>query len=340
MNVFEQSRETHPAEADANYEMYLSGVAYEKLGDYDQAEAIFSKILESMPEHFPSALHTGDILRRKGQNKQAVEAYKLAEKFILKHLPKSNDESIPFYIWLYSGMGRAFEVIKDYANTLICYRKLKEYEPLWKNDQFPEGLQRRIKALEKKLPQNGTAGLTTEQLTRLIGKEIANLAASRSSILITRVFKLQQYHLGNSPKIDKTYAAWWAECLFLACHILETDFRSKPLKKVPGDIYIKAASLALATELKKHADKGISTKEGHFENLLGIRLKEYKRLYSEKKSQDSAYKKFSLYATQVASLDSLTALTFIRTATSAGAEIQKELEEILKKIAAKMERTP
>ena len=69
MNVFEQSRETHPAEADANYEMYLSGVAYEKLGDYEKAAALFSQILETMPEHFPSALHTGDILRRKNQHK-------------------------------------------------------------------------------------------------------------------------------------------------------------------------------------------------------------------------------------------------------------------------------
>ncbi|MEL6820653.1 MAG: hypothetical protein AAFP70_02735, partial [Calditrichota bacterium] len=269
----------------------------------------------------------------------AIEAYKLAEKFILKHLPNSNDESIPFYIWLYSGMGRAYEFLKDYANTLTCYRKLKEYEPLWQNDQFPEGLQRRIKALEKKLPQNGAAGLSVEQLTRLLAKEIADLAASRSSSLITRVFKLQQYQPGSSPKIDKIYTAWWAECLFLSSHILETDFRSQPLKKVPGDIYIKAAGLALATELKQFAKKGISIKEGHYENLLGIRLKEYKRLYSEKKVQDSVYKKFSLFATQVAALDSLTALTFIRTATSAGAEIQQDIEGILKKIALKMKST-
>jgi|GEM_PF-3707223 len=337
MNVFEQSRETHPAEADANYEMYLSGVAYEKLGDYEKAASLFAQILETMPEHFPSALHTGDILRRNGQNKQAVEAYKLAEKFILKHLPNSNNESMPFYIWLYSGMGRSYEILKDYSSTLVCYRKLKEFKPHWKNDQFPEGLQRRIASLEKKVPKNGFAGLSLEQLTRLLGKEIATLSATRSSSLITRVFKFQQYQPGSSPKVDKIYAAWWAECLFLACHILETDFRSKPLKKIPADVYIKAASLALATELKQFADNGILTKEGHYENLLGIRLKEYKRLYSEKKSQDSAYKKFSLYATQVAALDSLTALTFIRTATSAGAEIQRELEAILKKIAAKME---
>jgi len=336
MNVFEQARESHPAETDAFYEIYLRGVAFEKLGDHQKAMALFGEILESMPQHFPSALHTGDIYRRSSQYKEAIEAYTLAEKFLLKNLPNSNDESIPFYIWLFSGKGRAHEAIKDYRNALDCYGKLKTYEHGWQKDQFPEGIARRINSLEKKLSANGTLVLSEEQLTRMLGKQLKAIADNNTSSLITRVFKLSAYSLGQNPKIDKTFAAWWAESLFLSCHLLETSFSTKPLIKRPEDLYLKASSMALNAELKLFSEHKQAHPDGHFEGLLGQRLREYNRVYSEKKKQDSVYKKFSLYATQVAGLDSLTALTFIRTATAAGSTIKEELDVTLQDIAKKM----
>ena len=90
----------------------------------DEAEQMFTNLLNKKPDHIEASIALGDLLIEKENYKEAVNIYSNA----LKYYPTSYD--------LNYNLGIAYTMLNDFQNAKICYEKAAELNSLVYNTKY------------------------------------------------------------------------------------------------------------------------------------------------------------------------------------------------------------
>ena len=114
------------AEEPTYYQLnYSIGLAYQQMGEPDNAIASFEKMLVEEPLHTKALLSIGDIMVQRGDLETAVS-------FFEKAIDQSEDEKVAFNV-------AEFYITRDVAKAIEYYEKAAERKPDWPEPQLKIG---------------------------------------------------------------------------------------------------------------------------------------------------------------------------------------------------------
>jgi Tfp pilus assembly protein PilF len=137
--VLTPSEETPwPKETDAN-ELFAEAVGAFDANKFDEAEELFSKVLEKAPKNVSAAYNLGVVSERKGDFRKAQERYEAAHRLDPSHTPTllnlgkvyrlqaRFDQAIALYEEALKAPGREFDA-QLLNNLAVAYRLAKRYD--------------------------------------------------------------------------------------------------------------------------------------------------------------------------------------------------------------------